>query len=43
VKIGNPPNYDLLDHPVIQVIEDHVLTSAWLRPMDARSIGRAPA
>jgi hypothetical protein len=34
---------DLLDHPVIQFIEDHVLTSTWLRPIDARTIGRAPA
>jgi hypothetical protein len=33
----------LLDHPVIQFIEGHVLISTWLRPIDARSICRSPA
>ena len=34
---------DLLDHPAIRFIEDHVLTSPRLRPRDARALGRSPA
>ncbi|WP_229071608.1 hypothetical protein [Actinoplanes sp. DH11] len=31
---------ELLTHPAIRYIEDHVLTSPWLRPTHARALGR---